>query len=38
MLTCSELFHTDNRNVVVGDLVRIVDKSDPERKIPLPSA
>jgi sortase A len=38
MLTCSELFHTDNRNVVIGDLVRIVDKSDPERRIPLPSA
>lgn len=36
MLTCSELFHTRNRNVVFGDLVEIVDKSDPERKIPLP--
>lgn len=38
MLTCSELFHTDNRNVVVGNLVKIVDKADPQRKIPLPSA
>lgn len=38
MLTCSELFHTRNRNVVIGDLVKIVDKSDPERSIPLPSA
>lgn len=38
MLTCSELFHTRNRNVVFGDLVKIVDKSDPERKIPLPGA
>ena len=36
MLTCAELFHTRNRNVVFGDLVEIVDKSDPERKIPLP--
>lgn len=38
MLTCSELFHTDNRNVVFGDLVKIVDKSDPDQKIPLPGA
>lgn len=38
MLTCSELFHTDNRNIVFGDLVKIVDKSDPDQKIPLPSA
>lgn len=38
MLTCSELFHTRNRNVVIGDLVKIVDKSDPERSIPLPGA
>ncbi|MBC7633327.1 class E sortase [Aeromicrobium sp.] len=27
MLTCSELFHTRNRNVVIGDLVSTVDKS-----------
>ena len=26
LLTCAELFHTDNRNVVVGDLVRTVAK------------
>jgi sortase A len=26
MLTCSELFHTNNRNVVVGELVRTVRK------------
>lgn len=26
LLTCSELFHTDNRNVVVGDLVGTVHK------------
>lgn len=26
MLTCSELFHTRNRNVVIGDLVDTVDK------------
>lgn len=26
MLTCSELFHTDNRNIVIGDLVDTVDK------------
>ena len=38
LLTCSELFHTDNRQVVIGDLVKIVDKSDPDRQIPLPSA
>lgn len=38
MLTCAELFNTRNRNVVFGDLVKIVDKSDPEREIPLPSA
>ena len=30
LLTCSELFHTDNRNVVVGELVKTVDKADPE--------
>lgn len=29
MLTCSELFHTRNRNVVVGDLVSSVDKAAP---------
>lgn len=29
MLTCSELFHTDNRNVVIGDLVDTIDKSKP---------
>jgi sortase A len=29
MLTCSELFHTRNRNVVLGDLVETVDKSKP---------
>lgn len=29
MLTCSELFHTDNRNVVVGELVETIDKSKP---------
>lgn len=27
MLTCSELFHTRNRNVVIGDLVSTLDKS-----------
>jgi sortase A len=27
MLTCSELFHTDNRNVVIGDLVSTVRKT-----------
>lgn len=27
MLTCSELFHTNNRSVVFGDLVKTVDKS-----------
>jgi sortase A len=27
LLTCSELFHTRNRNVVIGDLVSDVDKS-----------
>ena len=26
MLTCAELFHTDNRNIVVGDLVDTIDK------------
>lgn len=26
LVTCSELFHTDDRNVVVGDLVKTVDK------------
>lgn len=26
LLTCAELFHTDNRNIVVGDLVSTVDK------------
>lgn len=30
LLTCSELFHTDNRNVVVGELVKTVDKADPQ--------
>lgn len=29
MLTCSELFHTDNRNVVIGDLVSRVVKAEP---------
>lgn len=38
MLTCSELFHTRNRNVVFGDLVDIVDKADPDREIELPAA
>ncbi|MGJ9412710.1 sortase domain-bontaining protein [Aeromicrobium sp. CF4.19] len=28
LLTCSELFHTRNRNVVFGDLVETVDKSE----------
>lgn len=27
MLTCSELFHTRNRNVVIGDLVETIDKA-----------
>jgi sortase A len=27
MLTCAELFHTRNRNIVVGDLVKTIDKS-----------
>ncbi len=38
MLTCAELFHTRDRNVVIGDLVDITDKSDPDREIELPSA
>ena len=29
MLTCSELFHTRNRNVVIGDLVKTVPKENP---------
>ena len=29
MLTCSELFHTDNRNIVIGDLIETIDKSKP---------
>ncbi|MGA8988299.1 sortase domain-bontaining protein [Aeromicrobium sp.] len=29
MLTCSELFHTRNRNVVIGDLIDTIDKSKP---------
>jgi len=29
MVTCSELFHTRNRNVVIGDLVETIDKSKP---------
>ncbi|AXT86176.1 class E sortase [Aeromicrobium sp. A1-2] len=29
MLTCSELFHTNNRNIVIGDLVETIDKSKP---------
>ncbi|KQY58137.1 hypothetical protein ASD11_00225 [Aeromicrobium sp. Root495] len=38
MLTCSELFHTDNRNVVVGDLLKITDKADPNAEVdPLPA-
>ena len=28
MLTCSELFHTRNRNVVIGDLIKTVRKAD----------
>ncbi|GAA3517835.1 class E sortase [Aeromicrobium panaciterrae] len=28
MLTCSELFHTRNRNVVIGDLIETVHKAD----------
>jgi sortase A len=28
MLTCSELFHTRNRNVVIGDLIKTVHKAD----------
>lgn len=27
MLTCAELFHTRNRNIVIGDLVETIDKS-----------
>jgi sortase A len=42
MLTCSELFHTRNRNVVVGDLVQTIDKATteppPERAEPSPAA
>ena len=30
LLTCSELFHTDNRSVVIGDLVTKVDKAKAE--------
>lgn len=30
MVTCSELFHTDNRNIVFGDLVSKEHKSDKE--------
>lgn len=29
MLTCSELFHTRNRNVVIGELIETIDKSKP---------
>ena len=29
LLTCSELFHTRDRNVVIGDLVKTVDKKAP---------
>lgn len=28
MLTCSELFHTRDRNIVIGDLVKTVSKAD----------
>ena len=28
MLTCSELFHTNNRSVVIGDLVKTYDKKE----------
>jgi sortase A len=28
MLTCSELFHTRNRNVVFGDLTETIDKAE----------
>lgn len=28
MLTCSELFHTDNRSVVIGDLISTYDKKE----------
>ena len=38
MLTCAELFRTRDRSVVFGDLVDIVDKSDPERQVELPRA
>ena len=27
MLTCSELFHTDNRSIVIGDLESTEDKA-----------
>ncbi|MGA8852153.1 MAG: sortase [Aeromicrobium sp.] len=30
MLTCSELFHTNDRNIVVGDLVETIDKATTE--------
>lgn len=42
LLTCSELFHTRNRNVVVGDLVKTIDKAttqpppDRVKKTPAP--
>jgi sortase A len=31
LLTCSELFHTNNRNVVIGDLVAKVAKAKPRQ-------
>lgn len=31
LVTCSELFHTDNRSVVVGELADTVDKSEAEK-------
>jgi sortase A len=34
MLTCSELFHTRNRNVVIGDLVETLHKDDDTTTTP----
>lgn len=38
MVTCSELFHTDNRSVVIGDLVSVRDKATGEITAPSSGA
>lgn len=37
MLTCAELFHTRNRNIVVGDLVETIDKTAESTAVSNPS-